>query len=88
MTEIENKSFTVLGAGRSGIAVAKLLRGKGAEVFLSDGSSKDKLKYLDEKFLKEEGIESETGGHSGRVFESDVIIKSPGISPQKSPSGC
>lgn len=82
MTEIENKSFTVLGAGRSGIAVAKLLRGKGAEVFLSDGSNKDKLKYLDEKFLKEEGIESETGGHSDKVFESDIIIKSPGISPQ------
>ncbi len=82
MTEIENKSFTVLGAGRSGIAVAKLLREKGAEVFLSDGNSKDKLKYLDEKLLKEEGIEVETGGHSGRVFESDVIIKSPGIYPQ------
>jgi len=82
MTEIENKSFTVLGAGKSGIAVAKLLRGKGAEVFLSDGSSKDKLKYLDEKFLKEEGIESETDGHSDKVFESDIIIKSPGISPQ------
>ena len=82
MTEIENKSFTVLGAGRSGIAVAKLLRGKGAKVLLSDGSNKDKLKYLDEKFLKEEGIESETGGHSDKVFESDIIIKSPGISPQ------
>ena len=82
MTEIENKSFTVLGAGRSGIAVAKLLRGKGAKVLLSDGSNKDKLKYLDEKFLKEEGIKSETGGHSDKVFESDIIIKSPGISPQ------
>ena len=36
--EIENSSFTILGAGRSGIAVAKLLKRYGAKVFLSDGS--------------------------------------------------
>ncbi len=81
MTDIKNKSFTVLGAGRSGIAVAKLLKKNGAQVFLSDGSNFEKLKYLNVTSLKEAGIEVETGGHSDKVFKSDIIIKSPGISP-------
>lgn len=82
MTDIKNKSFTVLGAGRSGIAVAKLLRSKGAKVLLSDGSSKENLKFLDERFLKDNDIDVETGGHSEKVFENEIIIKSPGISPK------
>jgi len=81
MVDIKNSSFTILGAGRSGIAIAKLLKRNGAKVFLSDGSDRPMLKYLDEELLKKEGIDYELGKHSDKVFESDVIIKSPGISP-------
>lgn len=81
MIDIKNSSFTILGAGRSGIAIAKLLKKNGAKTFLSDGGDKSKLKYLDEEFLKKEGVDYELGEHSDRVFESDVIIKSPGIFP-------
>lgn len=79
MTNIKNSTFTVLGAGRSGIAAAKLLKRNGASVFLSDESNGKRLKYFDENIFKETGIEFELGRHSERVFESDVIIKSPGI---------
>lgn len=81
MINFNNSSFTILGAGRSGIAAAKLLKKKGAKVFLSDGGSKDSLKYFNEEILNKEGIEFELGGHTDRVFENDIFIKSPGIFP-------
>jgi len=79
LSEILKSSFTVLGAGRSGIAITKLLNRKGAKVFLSESLPVDKLKYFDEKILRDNKIDFETGSHSGKVFENDVIIKSPGI---------
>jgi len=81
MKDINKSSFTILGAGRSGIAAAKLLKKNGAKVFLSDGSGKSNLKFLDEEVLKKEGVEYELGGHSERIYEGDIFIKSPGISP-------
>jgi len=81
MTDIKKSSFTILGAGRSGIAAAKLLKSNGAKVFLSDGMDKSNLKYFDEDVLKKNGIEFELGGHSDRIYQSDIFIKSPGISP-------
>jgi len=77
------KSFSVIGAARSGVAAAKLLKAKGCKVFLSDSTPKENVK---DKFLNEiesTGIESEFGGHSSRVFESDALVVSPGI-PQDS----
>ncbi len=82
MSDFKKSSFTILGAGRSGIAAAKLLKRNGAKVFLSDGSDKDSLKFLDEEVLRKEGIEYELGVHSDRVYESDIFIKSPGIPPE------
>ncbi|MBK8552727.1 MAG: UDP-N-acetylmuramoyl-L-alanine--D-glutamate ligase [Ignavibacteria bacterium] len=81
MKDIKNSSFTILGAGRSGIAVAKLLKRNGAKVFLSDASDKSKLKFFDDEILNKENIEYELGGHTDRIFESDILIKSPGIYP-------
>jgi len=81
MTDNKKSSFTILGAGRSGIAAAKLLKSNGAKVFLSDGMDKSNLKFFDEDVLKKNGIEFELGGHSDRIYQSDIFIKSPGISP-------
>ncbi|HLT24759.1 MAG TPA: UDP-N-acetylmuramoyl-L-alanine--D-glutamate ligase [Ignavibacteria bacterium] len=81
LDEIQNSSFTILGAGRSGIGIAKLLKKSGARVFLSDANPEDKLSYLDTRILDKDGIEFELGGHSERIYESDVFIKSPGIPP-------
>jgi UDP-N-acetylmuramoylalanine--D-glutamate ligase len=82
--EIEKfKSFSIIGAARSGVAAAKLLKAKGYKVFLSDSTSEEKIKpeFLDE--IKRYDIEAEFGKHSGRVFESDAIVVSPGV-PQNS----
>lgn len=81
MREIKNSSFTILGAGRSGVAIAKLLNRNGAKVFVSDNTKREDLKFFDETVLNDEGIEYEVGGHSDRVYQSDSVIKSPGIPP-------
>lgn len=77
--DINKYSYVILGAGRSGIGAAKLLKKNGANVFLSDSSSPDKLMYFDDKTLKENNIPYELGKHSEKVFDYDIVVKSPGI---------
>jgi UDP-N-acetylmuramoylalanine--D-glutamate ligase len=76
--QTRGKRFTVLGAGKSGLASVRLLVKKRAKVFLSDTASKkkhaDTIKELDQ--LK---VEYEFGANTHRVLESDMIIISPGI---------
>jgi UDP-N-acetylmuramoylalanine--D-glutamate ligase len=79
--KIKNIKFTVLGAGRSGIGISKLLKKSGAKVFLSDSSKKEDLLYLNEKVLKEYEIDFELGGNSARIFDADYVVTSPGIAP-------
>lgn len=77
------KSFSIIGAARSGIAAAKLLKSKGYRVFLSDSGSKEKINknFLSE--INQNEIPFELDKHSDRVFESDLIVVSPGV-PQDS----
>ena len=76
--DIQGKRITVIGAGRSGIAVSTLLSRNGARVFLSEKNAFDP-NTLDFKSLKEAGIEIESGGHSDRIFDADLWIVSPGL---------
>ncbi len=78
-TEALSKSYTILGAGRSGAGIAVYLKKHGAKVFLSESLPKEKLLFLDESILQKESIEYEVGGHTDRVYENEIIIKSPGI---------
>ncbi|MCD4692853.1 MAG: UDP-N-acetylmuramoyl-L-alanine--D-glutamate ligase [Calditrichales bacterium] len=80
--DIKNKKITVLGAARSGLAAAKLVKNFGAQVFVSDISKKDEKKKQIE-ILEQAGIEYEFGAHSKRAFEADLVALSPGI-PVKS----
>ncbi|MCK4583908.1 UDP-N-acetylmuramoyl-L-alanine--D-glutamate ligase, partial [candidate division WOR-3 bacterium] len=70
MIDLQNKRITVLGLGRSGIAVSKLLLSKGAVVFGSDAGNPD---------VPIKGFDFEKGNHTERVFESELIVVSPGI---------
>ncbi len=79
--KIKNIKFTVLGAGRSGIGISKLLKKSGAKVFLSDSSKKEDLLYLNESVLKEYSIDYELSGNSERIFDADYVVTSPGIAP-------
>ena len=69
----ENTKISVLGAGKSGIAATRLALSMGAHVLISE--------YGDSiNITTTQCLELETGGHSNKVLESDVIIISPGIS--------
>ncbi|MGH2575583.1 MAG: Mur ligase family protein, partial [Ignavibacteria bacterium] len=81
--KINYNSFSVIGAARSGVAAAKLLKSRGYKVFLSDSDSEKKINsdFLNE--IKKKEIEYELGGHSNKVYENDLIVVSPGV-PQNS----
>lgn len=67
-----------MGAGRSGIAVAKLLKRKGAIPFLSEKAPLEK-KEMEAGILQAQNIAAEFGGHSFRVFDADFLVVSPGM---------
>ena len=70
---MKNDKITILGYGRSGIAAAKLAKHIGFDVFISDSR-----KIIPE--LLESGYKYELGGHSQKIYDSSIIIVSPGIS--------
>lgn len=74
----ENKKILILGAAKSGIAVAKLLANKNNDITLSDIH---KLSDADNKLLKDLGIKVIiTNNQCDLIDESyDLIIKNPAI---------
>ena len=64
---------SILGAGLSGIAAANLGRYVGAEIFISD---KNNSREIAEKLHE---FKHETGGHSKKILNTDLLILSPGI---------
>lgn len=72
---VNGKRFSVIGAARSGLAVARLLAGAGARVFVSEAGARPDA----EKELRRAGIACEFGGHTARLLEADVIVLSPGV---------
>ncbi|MCX7761274.1 MAG: UDP-N-acetylmuramoyl-L-alanine--D-glutamate ligase [Candidatus Kryptonium sp.] len=83
---IAGKKVSVIGGARSGIAVAKLLKKLGANVFISDVKKPEEIKYV--KIAPSEldslGIEYEFGEHSERVYNCDFMVISPGV-PSNAP---
>ena len=83
---IEGKKVTVIGGARSGLAVARLLKKMGADVFISDMKKPEEIKYV--KFTPEElnsaGIKYEFGEHSEKVYDCDFMVISPGV-PSNAP---
>jgi UDP-N-acetylmuramoylalanine--D-glutamate ligase len=74
--ELKNRKAAVIGAGRSGLAAARLLKQAGAGVFLSEGKS---LSPQAEAELQASKIEYETGGHTGKILDYDLVVISPGV---------
>ena len=75
----KDKNIAILGMGKSGIALAKVLSDRGAHVLVSDTRNAEQLTEAVET-LKELPVEYECGGHSERVLSSDIIVISPGVS--------
>ena len=73
-----NKNITIIGVGETGQGAAFLAKELGANVLVSDsGEINDKAFF---KKAHEMGIKLETGGHTNNVYNSDLLILSPGIS--------
>ncbi|MDR1952443.1 MAG: UDP-N-acetylmuramoyl-L-alanine--D-glutamate ligase [Elusimicrobiota bacterium] len=67
------KKIGILGLGKSGVAAANLAVKLGFEVFASDSAKKRLIKNLDKK------VNKEFDGHTEKLLDSQLIIKSPGI---------
>jgi UDP-N-acetylmuramoylalanine--D-glutamate ligase len=71
-----DRRVVVVGAGRSGLAAAELLRLRGARVTLADSATV--VAGADE--LRARGIDVEAGPHRAALFASaDLIVLSPGV---------
>ncbi len=74
------REIIILGAGESGTGAALLAKAKGYDVFVSEYGTihPDRKALMDAR-----GIAYEEGGHSiERILRSNLIVKSPGISPK------
>ncbi|NOZ07830.1 MAG: UDP-N-acetylmuramoyl-L-alanine--D-glutamate ligase [FCB group bacterium] len=71
--DLKNVKITVLGAGLSGIAAAKLASYIGATVFISEKNDSAALRR------KLSPFQFETNGHTKACLEADLLILSPGI---------
>ncbi|NIR73088.1 MAG: UDP-N-acetylmuramoyl-L-alanine--D-glutamate ligase [Aliifodinibius sp.] len=81
MKKVANKHIVVVGAARSGLAVASLLKRKGADVFVTDhgpiaDAVKEKLNTLD--------IDFEENGHTSKAEDAAFLAISPGV-PTEAP---
>ena len=82
--DLANKRVLVVGLGKSGVASALFLQGRGARVTVSDAKPQDQLSQ-EIPVLLDHGIAVETGGHGERTFRGqDFIVVSPGV-PVDSP---
>jgi UDP-N-acetylmuramoylalanine--D-glutamate ligase len=78
--EVTGRHVVVVGAARSGVAAARLLVRKGAEVTLTDL----KPDLVDSGGLASAGVHLELGRHSGETFAAaDLIVLSPGVPPRQ-----
>ncbi len=76
--EIKDKKISIIGAVKSGVGAAKLIKRLGGIPFVSDSGNADKLADSI-KVLIENEIEYEFGSHTEKIFECDLIVISPGV---------
>jgi UDP-N-acetylmuramoylalanine--D-glutamate ligase len=75
----------VVGLGKSGVNVARLLARAGARVYASDAAAGDAPRQAAER-LAAEGIAAEAGRHDlERIARAAVVVASPGVPPGAAP---
>jgi UDP-N-acetylmuramoylalanine--D-glutamate ligase len=75
----------VIGLGRSGLAVARALAGRGARVYASDGAETERT-IAAAGLLEPDGVSVELGRHDlGRIAAACVVVASPGVDPGAPP---
>ncbi len=78
MSDSKVKRYGVIGAARSGLAVARLLRSEGKDVLVSDRRPASEMPSAVE-FLQSIGARFELGAHTEALFDNDEIVLSPGV---------
>ena len=78
MMEIGGKNISVIGAVRSGVGAARLIKKLGGKPFVSDMADEGKLAQSI-AVLRQNEIEYETGCHSDKVYQCDLMVVSPGV---------
>ncbi|MFN3550262.1 MAG: UDP-N-acetylmuramoyl-L-alanine--D-glutamate ligase [Endomicrobiia bacterium] len=76
MEKFVNKKVGLIGLGISNLYLANYLA-KNNRVFVTEELNEDKLKDKLDKLDK--FVEYECGGHTDKILESDIVIRSPGI---------
>lgn len=85
--DVKNKKVTVVGIGRTSMALIRLLLREGAMPYVTDASKAAALQPMREQ-LEELGVPYECGGHSSSAFEDTaLVIPSPGVPPSIEPIG-
>ncbi len=79
---IDGAKVGVIGLARSGVAAARLLSERGAEVYASDTADGPAVRAAAES-LGEAGVDAAAGGHDrDRLAGCDWIVVSPGVPPR------
>lgn len=78
---VVGKHIVVIGAARSGLAVALLLKRKGAEVFITDAGS---ISNSAKEKLAAHAIDFEESGHTELAEQGEFAVVSPGV-PTEAP---
>ena len=76
--DIEGKNISIIGAVRSGVGAAKLIKKLGGKPFVSD-SGKSEALVKSSEILRENNIDFEIGDHTDKVFDCSLMIVSPGV---------
>ena len=77
--KLSGKNITVVGLGKTGMALARFLKNRGAEVVVTDKAAEENLgPHVQE--LRQLDIALEAGRHQPETFEqADLIVLSPGV---------
>ncbi len=78
MMNLKGKKISVIGAVRSGVAAAKLIKKLGGEPFVSDSGDSKKLKKSMTE-LQNINIEFEFGRNSEKAYDCSLMVVSPGV---------
>lgn len=75
--QLKGRRVAVLGAARSGVALASLLHLAGATVLISDTQPRERLTHHLKKLPHD--VQVETNGHTETILQCDLIAISPGV---------
>jgi UDP-N-acetylmuramoylalanine--D-glutamate ligase len=82
MQDWSKSKVTILGLGKSGMATARYLAGKGARIFVSEAAAPNADNKKQAAELEKLGIKVELGEHSQNAIAfGDFLVTSPGIKP-------